>query len=459
MKFFCLRLLLILSIIRVDADAQFFGKSRSDDNIQAILSDSLSVKWLKSLKLISLDNAHNWNTSLGGEVRYYYQYYNHYNFGEVPTNFITDSPQQLLQRVMFHSSMAYRDKFRLFLQLNHTKRYLNGNPINNQVDEDIFSIHQLFLEVPTSKNSFIRIGKQEEVFGGERLLASREGPNTRMSHAGLHYRNKHGNFISDVFWVKPMIMKTGIFDDELSKENLLGVYFSNVDFKKSFLVDFYSIYFQSPKREYLFKIAEEKRNSFGFRFFSKPNKWQYSIENMYQIGTFGDLKIHAFMSIFDFSRQIHKKYSLGFSGNWVPGDKNYNDQVLNTVNTLFARPPFGQTISLNITNTLNLSPYFRFHSMNDFIQMTFRASFVTRESLEDGLFSPNMSLLRPILHRKFESTAKNVGNIYTLETNFNFSKSLQGLIEFGYCQAGNYLKDTGNGKDVFYFALRSGFKF
>jgi hypothetical protein len=208
----------------------------------------------------------------------------------------------------------------------------------------------------------------------------------------------------------------------------------------------------------LFKTAKESRNSFGFRFFSKPDKWQYSIENVYQFGSFGESSIRAFMSIFDVSRQIHQKYTIGFSGNWVPGDKNYDDRELNTVNTLFARPPFGQTVSLNITNTLNLSPYLRFHPSN-FLQVILRGSFVTRESLADGLFTPNMSPMRPLLNHKFESTAKNVGNIYTIEANLTISKTWQGLVEVGYCQAGDYLKDTGNGKDVFYFALRSGYKF
>lgn len=458
MKLSIVAFLFIILTIQLEATAQFFGKSRSDDNIHAILQDTSMNRWILHLKQIKVDSVGHWKATLGGELRYYYQYYDHYNFGEVPLNFITDSPRQLLQRLMVHSTLSFKDKVRVFLQLNHTKRYFNDNPINNQSDEDIFSVHQFFLEIPTAKNAFLRIGKQEEMFGGERLIALREGPNTRMAHAGIHYRNKQSNFISDVFWVRPMIMKPGALDDELSKENLIGIYFSNVDFQKPFLFDFYSIYFQSPKREYLFKTAKESRNSIGFRFFSKPDKWQYSIENVYQFGSFGESSIRAFMSIFDVSRQIHQKYTIGFSGNWVPGDKNYDDRELNTVNTLFARPPFGQTVSLNITNTLNLSPYLRFHPSN-FLQVILRGSFVTRESLADGLFTPNMSPMRPLLNHKLESTAKNVGNIYTIEANLTISKTWQGLVEVGYCQAGDYLKDTGNGKDVFYFALRSGYKF
>jgi hypothetical protein len=33
------------------------------------------------------------------------------------------------------------------------------------------------------------------------------------------------------------------------------------------------------------------------------------------------------------------------------------------------------------------------------------------------------------------------------------------LAELGICDAGDYLKETGRGKDVFYFAMRSAYKF
>lgn len=449
-------LILFFLIFSNEINAQFFGKSRSDDNEKLWKMDTTSKHWSLPLKGIQLGK--DFQMSLGGELRYYFQHYDHVNFGEIPSNFVNESPDQLLQRVLMQVSVSWKNRIRLFTQLNHTKRYFNDNPINNQADENVLAFQQLFLEVPLSKNSFLRFGKQEEIFGGERLLAGREGPNTRMTHAGLHYRFKNANYTADAFWVRPMFMRPGVWDDEISKEHLVGIYLSNVDFHQSFLFDFYSIYFQSPKREYLFRIGEEKRNSIGFRIFSKPNKWQYSIENVYQFGTFQDRSIQAFMTIFDVSRQMNHSFYAGFSGNWVPGDRGYGDNQLNTFNTLFARPPFGQTVSLNISNTLNLSPYIRFQP-NEFYNMTLRASFVTRQSLADGIYTPNMTPMRPLPNHSLESSAKGVGNIYTLETNFNFSKRWVGLLELGVCEAGDYLKDTGKGKDVFYFAVRSGYKF
>ena len=443
-------------ILPLDLTAQYFGKSRSEDNEMFIKQDSMPRHWSISLKAIPLNK--NWSLSVGGEIRYYYQNYQHVNFGEVPSNFKSDSPDQLLQRVMIHSSLSWRKGYRIFTQFNHTKRYLNQNPINNQVDEDLLAFHQLFLEIPISSKSVLRLGKQEEVFGAERLLASREGPNNRMTHAGIHFKYKQNNYSSDVFWVRPMTLTPGFLDDHLSSENLIGMYFSNVDFHQPFLVDFYSIYFQSPQREYLFRIGEEKRNTFGFRIFSKPGKWQFSFENAFQLGSFNDKKIQAFMSIFDVSRQIGSKCFLGFSGNWVPGDKNYLDDQLNTFNTLFARPPFGQTVALNITNTLNLSPYIKYQA-NDLINLTMRASFVTRQSLSDGIFTPNMTPMRPLPNQVVDTNKYGIGDIYTLENNFNFSKRWIGLVELGICEAGDYLKETGRGKDVFYFALRSAYKF
>ncbi len=245
--------------------SQYFGKSRSDDNENLLLQDSLHGKRSLGLKQISLNK--NINLSLGGEVRYYYQNYQHVNFGEIPSNYLTESPDQLLQRILIQSNLTWKNKFRIFTQLNHTKRFFNPNTISSQTDEDVLSFQQLFAELHFTKNNHLRIGKQEEIYGGERLLAAREGPNTRMSHVGLNYRMNTKRFMLDAFWVRPMTMKPGVLDDEITDENIIGLYLSNVDFQQPYLFDFYSIYFQSHRREYLFKVGEEKRNSLGFRIF------------------------------------------------------------------------------------------------------------------------------------------------------------------------------------------------
>jgi hypothetical protein len=90
---------------------------------------------------------------------------------------------------------------------------------------------------------------------------------------------------------------------------------------------------------------------------------------------------------------------------------------------LYAKPPFGQTVSLNITNTINFSPYVRYQHTNKWLA-TLRSSFVTRESLADGIFTPNMMPLRPILGKNRDSNAHHVGNIFTMDANYFPNKNV-----------------------------------
>jgi hypothetical protein len=164
------------------------------------------------------------------------------------------------------------------------------------------------------------------------------------------------------------------------------------------------------------------------------------------------------MAVWDFNISPKKYFYLGFSGNYVPGDKSNSDSELNTFNTLYAKPPFGQTVALNITNTINLSPYVRYQHTNKWLA-TLRSSFVTRESLADGIYTPNMTPLRPILGKNKDSNARRVGNIFALDVNYFPTKNISLQFELGYCEAGDYMSDTGNGRDVMYFALKNAFKF
>jgi hypothetical protein len=50
-------------------------------------------------------------------------------------------------------------------------------------------------------------------------------------------------------------------------------------------------------------------------------------------------------------------------------------------------------------------------------------------------------------------------DIYALEVNYVPTKHYFFQAELGFCQAGTYLKDSGPGKDVVYFAIRNAIKF
>ena len=140
-----IRLFLLLGILlQYKSHAQNIARLRFDDDFSYLKADSLKTTWKEKIKNVSLGS--HVQLSLGGEWREQYQSYEHLNFGEVPADFITSSPHQIMHRIMFHANVTYKKSFRIFAQLNNTARFLNPNPITSQLDENLLSIHQLFLD-------------------------------------------------------------------------------------------------------------------------------------------------------------------------------------------------------------------------------------------------------------------------------------------------------------------------
>ncbi|MFM7020934.1 MAG: alginate export family protein [Aquirufa sp.] len=437
------------------SNAQNIARLRFEDDFSYLKSDTTQKSWDERLKFMPLGNA--LNVSIGGEWREQYQNYTNANFGQFPASFTEESPHQWMHRMMLHADFRLRNSARIFVQLNNTTRSLNPNPITSQLDENKLAVHQWFLESNLSKHWLLRAGRQEMMFGQERFVATKEGPNTRQSFLGLTAEGKYPGYKLDAFYVKPVRMNVGVFDDGLMDEEFGGIYAVKTDKKRQLNVDAYYFYFESTQREYVFKKGLEQRHTAGLRVYSPLRKLNYDVELSHQWGRFNALDISAWMLVWDFNIEAKKHFYVGFSGNYVPGDESATDQSLNTFNTLFARPPFGQTVALNITNTLNLSPYLRYQAGSKWLA-TARASLVSRTSEADGIFTPNMSPLRP-LKVNSSSTEMGICDIYALDINYVPTKHYFFQAELGFCQAGSYLKDSGPGKDVVYFAIRNAIKF
>jgi len=452
-----LHLILLIFVLAVfHAQAQNIARLRYEDDFTYLKTDTTSKSWDEQLKYLPILGKA--TLSIGGEIREHYQNYTNVNFGQIPASYVTGNPHQWLHRLLLHGDFRVSNRFRVFAQINNTLRYWNPNPITNQVDQNALSIHQWFADVKLTERTVMRLGRQELLFGQERFIASREGPNNRQSFVGDHLIHQTKRLKTDLFYTHPMKLNVGTFDDEKSTEKLAGLHLKYDRLVNNMNVDAYYYYFESKAREYYSNIGAEKRNTLGLHAYANTKNYNYDFELAQQSGTFKALQIQAVLAVWDVNYAVRPHQYIGFSGNYVPGDKSSKDGQLNTFNTLFARPPFGQTVALNITNTLNISPYVRYQNGTKWL-VTARASFVQRARTEDGVYTPNMSQLRPYDRTKMTSEKLAVCNIYALDFNYVPTKHYFLQLELGYCKAGSYLKDTGVGENVIYFAIRNAIKF
>lgn len=429
---------------------------RFDDDFSLLKKDSLK-KGLDYLKYIPLGNKN--YISFGGELREQFQVYKNINFGDVPPNYKDISANQLWHRLMLHSNIVVGNHVRIFIQISNTLRFLNNNPVVPEIDENQLSLHQAFVEIK-SKQWKLRLGRQELFYGNHRLLAVREGPNTRQAFDGFIIKRTSKNSKIDFFVVSKTMSKQYIFDDESFNEGLIGIYGTQYFSAHKIGLDYYAVNFQSKLRKYNYQSGFENRQTYGIRLFSKFKKVNVEAEGAYQSGKFNDLTISAYNVLADVNIMLlpTQKGIIGFAANASSGDKNNADNKLNTYNLLYAKPTYGLAVPIGASNIISLNPYIKINPVKK-LNVLSQVFFLSRNNNQDGTYSPGMVENRPRPEAVFISNKKTIGELYVIETNYQQTKNLLFAIDASYFKPGCYPKATGSGKDIIYLSFKSTFKF
>jgi hypothetical protein len=449
--------MLNLTLVLGQAPQNPISMLRANDNFTSVKTDSIKTGFNK-LKHIKLGE--NANISFGGELREQFQYFENSNFGDTQPSFKSATFNQVWHRVMLHSNIEVGSKVRLFTQLSSTFRFFNNNPLTPEIDENQLSLHQAFMDYSFHKNWMLRVGRQEMGYGNNRILTFREGPNTRLTFDAVILKHKTDKRKIDFLAVTPVTSLEGVFDDQSFKDAILGVYATENIIPKKLLLDYYFINFKSNRRRYNFVGGDENRQSLGLRIFSQNPKLNYELESTYQSGTFNNLDILAYGFSSDINYKIETKYNVifGVGANYFTGDKNKSDNQLNTYNLIFSKPSYGLAAPIGSSNIQNLNPYVRLNPIKK-LSVYAGVYFMTRQSTQDGTYSPGMAEVRPTPAKLFVSNKKSIGTQYALETSYEYNRNLAFAIDGAYFKAGNYVKETGKGLDIKYISFKAAFKF
>jgi hypothetical protein len=451
------KMTLVLTLVVSSAMAQNrISFLRYDDNFLLLKNDSLK-KGLDQLKYISLGNKK--YISFGGEWREQFQVYSNINFGDVPPTYHAISTNQLWHRLLVHSTIELGNQFRFFIQLNNTLRFLNDNPVVPEIDENQLSLHQAFAELKVNSWKF-RLGRQELLYGNNRLITVREGPNTRLTFDGIVVKRTLKNGGIDFFAVSKIISKQYVFDDESFKEGLIGIYGTHYFSNRKIGLDYFILDFQSQSRTYNYRTGFENRQTYGTRLFSNFKKINFELEGAYQSGKFDNLTIDAYNVVADINILLlpSKKGIIGLAANASSGDKDSEDHKLNTYNLLYAKPAYGLAIPIGATNMISIYPYVKINPIPK-LNMAAQVFFLARNSNQDGTYSAGMVENRPSPNLLFTSNKKTLGVFYVVETTYQQNKNLSLSFDASYFGAGDYPLATGNGKDIMYVSFKSTFKF
>jgi hypothetical protein len=431
---------------------------RYNDDFSYLKQDSAIKTGTDQLKYLPLRGKS--TVSFGGEVREQLQYYNNINFGDVPPAFSTTSAWQLWHRLMAHADIEVNKHIRVFTQLGSTFRFINPNPLTPEIEENKLSLHQAFIDYRLNSDWLLRAGRQEVSYGSHRLITFREGPNTRLTFDAAILRYSSEKRKIDLLALSPVVAQKGVFDDAGLKEFLIGFYATEWMGPKAFGVDYYLLNFTSKTRRYNFVSGRESRNVAGFRVFSNKPAANYELEATWQFGTFNDLRINAYSISADINHTFMSRsnWTAGIAANYVTGDKRRDDKQLNTYNLLFSKPQYGLTAPIGATNVITATPYIKANPTKR-SSIYAGSSFVWRQSNADGTYSPGAIEMRPTPLSLPTSSKKAIGTLLTLETNYLLNQHIALAFDGSYFFAGNYVRETGKGKNIAYISFKASYKF
>jgi len=455
MKSLLLLAVFFSSAIAVAQNKQSFRQLRYDEDYLYLSTDS-SMDWYHSMKYNPLFGKQNY-LSIGGDIRYQFLKFSNEGWGEDP-----DDDGYLLTRYLLHGDLHLGKQFRTFVQLQSS--LANGMEKSpSPVDENQLDLHQAFVDIVPFTNKMrtttIRAGRQEMLFGSQRLVAVRDGPNNRQSFDALRLIHTTKNLRGDLFFSHYVQSRRGIFDDGFQKKLVFwGAYIVRNRLPVIKNLDVY--YFGIRKEKAVFDdgSGKELRHSIGSRIWNSSHSFRYDLEGLYQFGKFNEAAIDAWtLSInagYKFKRW-RRKPELGLKTEIISGDRQYGDNKLQTFNPLFPRGGYFGLISLiGPVNLVDIHPSVAVDFTSDLL-IEADCDIFFRHRVNDGIYGPNVALI----YSGKGSRRYFVGNQYSTDLIYTPNHFLSFRAELTWFKAGSFLKESGRGEDILFAAFTAGLKF
>jgi len=441
------RLLLVVILLSNLANAQpfHFLNLRYDEDYSHLRNDS-SNHWYNRMKFNPVSGSG--YLSAGGEIRYQTQYYRNEDWSNTPK----PSYNAFYTRFLFHTDLQFGAGVRIFTQLASTFAEGRITP-ERSIDENQFNVHQLFVDwnFPEQTTQLtIRFGRQELLYGSQRLIAVREGPNNRQSFDAIKFMIKRGDWKIDLYYGRPVRIFTGALDDEFNKNVQVWSLYA-VKIFSTWHADLYYIGLQHREKTFLEGNEHELRHSVGTRIWRKKAPWSVDFEALYQFGSFGDSQISAYTASLNAAYvwdDLPLNPAIGLKTEIISGDRKTNDDRLNTFNPLFPRGAyFGLAALIGPSNLVDFHPSLSI-APSEALDFNMDYDLFWRYSTNDGIYGPNVTLI-------YGASSSNsfIGQQLGLSMEYRPSAFLTITPELMWFFAGPYLKDVSPGKNVSFAAI------
>ena len=195
----------------------------------------------------------------------------------------------LLYRTRLFVNAKYGDRLRFFAEgidaeSNYEKFAPRSIEVNRMDMLNLFADVDIFEE---GKKSFTaRIGRQEMLYGNQRLVSPLDWANTRRTFEGLNFLWRGEDWNADFFMVEPVTVNPVHFDSANDKQEFMGAYATYKKIKDQ-TIDLFAMQYNNATapQQYAFTTT-------GGRWQGAQDQWLWEVEGGVQFGRNTDRSDH-----------------------------------------------------------------------------------------------------------------------------------------------------------------------
>ena len=428
-----------------------YSETRYDDDFSYLRDPACRTGFWDPLKYILLDAQDDTYLSLGGEIRERYERFHNPLWGQQP-----QSPGgYALQRYMLFGDLHLGENLRIFAELmSDWENARIGGP-RPQIDEDQLNFSQFFADLILHPFGLdhpltFRIGRQWLIYGSQRLISDRYGPNVPLAFDGVRAILNAAPWRVDAFVTKPVETNQGVFDDQTHLPTWFwGIYAVRaLSFIDGANIDLYYLGLHDKSATYAQETGNETRQTIGTRLWGTRGAWDSNSELVGQTGTFSHGYILAWSAATDTGYSLEStplQPRVALRTGIASGDHDKKGPNLQTFSPLFPTGfYFNQAILNGPLNVIGVHPNLTLH-LREGIALNGEWGWFWRQSSDDGVYGLGGNLLRPV----GTTSESYVGSQAQLTFDWQLNSQAHFQINYLHFFAGGYLKDTSPiGKDV-----------
>lgn len=362
-------------------------------------------------------------------------------------------------RTRVFADLWYCDAFRAYVEFIDARSHgpeLAPLPIDNNRGDLLNAFIDAKIGEIEGKPVYVRVGRQELLFGSQRLVSTIDWTATRRTFQGVRAFRAGEKFDVDLFWVQPVAINATRFDSVDNNQNFAGLW-TTYRPKKGHFLDMYYLFLDHTRPPVLRgETAPQAFNvhTFGTRYTGDVDKrWLWDVELNLQFGERGRQDVFAGASAVDLG--YHFKDMPWNPTFWVchefaSGDRGAPDGTFSTFNPLF---PFGHYYFgfLDLVGRQNIHDI---HTQlylypTKWITVWLQYHHFELASSTDALYNAGgVALRRDVTGR----SGTNVGDEIDVVVNFHLDRHSDILFGYSKLFSGEFIRNTGSPRspELFY---------